>query len=62
MEVGLCDHHVVCVSPPINFGMTEPIFMKLGKYIMACEPISKVSMCIPLALLGNGLVNTLLWQ
>jgi hypothetical protein len=26
--------------PPINFWMPEPIFMKLGMYIMASEPIS----------------------
>jgi hypothetical protein len=30
----------VCISPPNNFRMLEPIFMKLGKYIMALEPIS----------------------
>jgi hypothetical protein len=29
----------VCV-PPINFWMPEPIFMKLGTYITAPEPIS----------------------
>jgi hypothetical protein len=36
------DHHLVCVSvyPPINFRMSEPIFMKLGLYIMAPELIS----------------------
>jgi hypothetical protein len=32
----------VCVSPPINFQVPEPIFIKLGMYIMACEPISTV--------------------
>jgi hypothetical protein len=39
----------VCVSmyPPINFWMPESIFMKLGIYIMAPEPIS-TAMCIPL--------------
>jgi hypothetical protein len=26
--------------PPSNFWMPELIFMKLGMYIMACEPIS----------------------
>jgi hypothetical protein len=30
----------VCVSPPINLWMSESIFMKLGMYIMATEPIS----------------------
>jgi hypothetical protein len=30
----------VCESPPINFWMPEPIFMKPGMYIMAPEPIS----------------------
>jgi hypothetical protein len=48
--------------------MPEPIFMKLGMYIMALEPISttyfinpshqSVSViCIPLSLLGNGSVK-----
>jgi hypothetical protein len=42
MKVGLRDHHAVGVSlyPFINFWMPEPIFMKLGMYIMAPEPIS----------------------
>jgi hypothetical protein len=30
----------VCVSPTISFLMPEPIFMKLGMYIMALEPSS----------------------
>jgi hypothetical protein len=30
----------VCESPPINFWVPEPIFMKLGMYIMEPEPIS----------------------
>jgi hypothetical protein len=30
----------VYTPPPINFGILEPIFMKLGIYIMAPEPIS----------------------
>jgi hypothetical protein len=55
----------VCVYPPINFWMPEPIFMKLGTYITAPEPISKASLknpshhfvCIPLSLLGNGSVK-----
>jgi hypothetical protein len=40
-KVGLCNHHAVCVSvyPPINFWTPEPIFMKLGTYITAPEPI-----------------------
>jgi hypothetical protein len=29
----------LCI-PPINFWMPEPIFMKLGVYIMASEPTS----------------------
>jgi hypothetical protein len=27
----------VCMSPHINFWLPEPIFMKLGMYIMATE-------------------------
>jgi hypothetical protein len=40
----LCLHvHVsVCISPSINFQMREPIFTKLGMYIMVHEPISTV--------------------
>jgi hypothetical protein len=30
----------VCASPLINFCMPEPIFRKLGTYMMAPEPIS----------------------
>lgn len=30
----------VCLSPHINFRTPEPIFMKLGMYIMTPEPIS----------------------
>jgi hypothetical protein len=61
IKVGLCDHHAVCVCmciPSINFRIAEPIFMKLGMYIMAPEPISTayfinsfrlcVCKCIPL--------------
>jgi hypothetical protein len=43
MKVGLCDLNAVCVSvnpPPINFWNPEPIYMKLGMYIMAPMPIS----------------------
>jgi hypothetical protein len=41
MKVGLCDLHGVCEPPPpINLWMPEPIFMKLGMYITAPEPIS----------------------
>jgi hypothetical protein len=58
----------LCI-PHINFWMPEPIFIKLGMYIMAPEPISTpyfknprfslcVCMCIPLSLLGKGSVNT----
>jgi hypothetical protein len=39
-KVCLCDHHAVGVSRHITFRMAEPIFMKLGMYIMAPEPIS----------------------
>jgi hypothetical protein len=49
--------------------MPEPIFMKLGTYIMAPKPISvayfiisfhrSVCIWIPLSLLGNGSVKTL---
>jgi hypothetical protein len=39
MKVGLYDLLAVCGSPPINFQMPEPIFMKLGMYIMAPKPI-----------------------
>jgi hypothetical protein len=27
-------------NPPLNFWMAEPVFMELGMYIMAPEPIS----------------------
>jgi hypothetical protein len=49
--------------------MPEPVFMKLGMYIMATESISmsyfinpslqSVCLYIPLSMLGNGSVNTL---
>jgi hypothetical protein len=50
--------------PPINFRMLEPIFMKIGMYIMAPEPIwtayfanaSHQSVCMCM-LLGNGSGN-----
>jgi hypothetical protein len=29
----------VCVSPPINFRVPEPIFMKLGIHDVTCRPI-----------------------
>jgi hypothetical protein len=39
-KVGVCDLHAVCESPPtISFWLHEPLFMKLGMYIMAPEPI-----------------------
>jgi hypothetical protein len=43
IKVDLFDLHAVCVSviPTINFGMPQPIFMKLGIYIMAPEPTSR---------------------
>jgi hypothetical protein len=45
--------------PPINFWMPEPIFMKLGMYIMTPEPISTAYFINPsLYLLGNGSVKT----
>jgi hypothetical protein len=59
----------VCEPPPplpINFGMAERVFNKLGMYIKAHEPISAAyfinsshkSVCISLlSLLGNGSVN-----
>jgi hypothetical protein len=31
---------MVCESPPINFRMPEPIFMKFGTYILAPKAIS----------------------
>jgi hypothetical protein len=46
IKVVLCDYHGICVSvclsppSPINFWMTELIFMKFGMYIMASQPIS----------------------
>jgi hypothetical protein len=60
----------VCVSSPINCWMPETIFVKLGMYIMAPEPIwtaffinpSHQSVCLyvyPLSLLGDGSVRTL---
>jgi hypothetical protein len=39
MEVGIWGHHAVCEFPLINFRMPERIFVKLGIYIMAPEPI-----------------------
>jgi hypothetical protein len=42
IKVGLCDHHAASVSLPINFQMPEPIFKKLGMYIMTPEPTSAV--------------------
>jgi hypothetical protein len=59
----------VCVFlAAISFWMPEPIFMKLGMYIMTPELIStdyfihpfhqSVCLCFPLSLLGKGSVNT----
>jgi hypothetical protein len=41
-EAGLWDHQAVggSVNTPINFWMPEPIFIKLGTYVMVPEPIS----------------------
>jgi hypothetical protein len=58
------------IPPPIDFWMSEPIFMKFGMYIMgawahlngvlAIYPSHlSVYMCIPLLLLVNGSVKTL---
>jgi hypothetical protein len=65
VQVGLCDHHAVCLYIPIY-----QLFVQLGMYIMAPEPISTTylinpcyqSVCLyvyPLSLLGNGSVKTL---
>jgi hypothetical protein len=37
----------VCVFPPVNFWMPEPIFMKLGIYIVARESISTADFINP---------------
>jgi hypothetical protein len=58
----------VCVSPLIKFGKPQPIFMKLGMYVMAPEPIpmayfinpSHQSVCLyayPPIIAGQGLVK-----
>jgi hypothetical protein len=59
----------VCLCiPPINFWMSEPIFMKLGVYSQHMSPsqqrnslIPRITPCvcigIPLSSLGNGLVK-----
>jgi hypothetical protein len=41
MKQALCYHHAVCASvyPIYNFRIPEPVFMKLGIYVMAPEPI-----------------------
>jgi hypothetical protein len=70
LKVGICDLHPVFVSvyPPYQLWMPEPIFMKLGMYIMAPGPISTatfinsshqpVSACASLLpLQGNGSVT-----
>jgi hypothetical protein len=54
----------------INIWMPQPIFMKLGMYIMAPDPISTAyyinpthqSVYFPLSLLGKGSVKTSPWQ
>jgi hypothetical protein len=47
-EVGSCYPHAVCISvnSPINFWIPEQIFMKLGMYVMAPEPISTAHLII----------------
>jgi hypothetical protein len=63
----------VCITHPINFQMREPLFVELGMYIMAPEPLSSAYfmnpsislcfyMCISLPLTGTGSVKTLPWQ
>jgi hypothetical protein len=62
----------VCVCiPTINFWMPEPIFMKLGMYIMAPEPIatayfinSPPSVCVSVCVYAphRCWVNTFPWQ
>jgi hypothetical protein len=37
---GLCEFRAVCESPPINYWIHEPIFMKFRMHIMAPELIS----------------------
>jgi hypothetical protein len=74
-NVGVWDHHaVLCIPLPINFWMLESLYMKLGMYVMAPEPISTAYFIIPLPplsvcsyvflilLLGNNSVKTLPWQ
>jgi hypothetical protein len=72
MKVGLFELHALCVSvyPPTSLYMAEPIFRKLGMYIMAPQSIFMayiinpfhqsvcVYMCIPLSLLGNDPART----
>jgi hypothetical protein len=61
----------VYVIRPINLGIPEPIFMKLGMYFVISDPISSAHLInslhqsvrlnvYPLSLPGNGLVNRLL--
>jgi hypothetical protein len=70
-KVRLCDFHPIClwIPPPINFWISEPVFMKLGLYVMATEPVStsyfinpsNQSLSIYVSLypvLDNGSVNT----
>jgi hypothetical protein len=37
-EVGWWYLHPFCLYPSSNFRMSEPVFMKLGVYILATEP------------------------
>jgi hypothetical protein len=62
MKVSLCDLYAVCIcnSSPLNFLMPEPVFMQLGTYVMAPEPIpvayfintSHQSLCLCVSLLS----------
>jgi hypothetical protein len=51
----------VCESLPINFWMSEPIFMKLGMYNMTIEPISTTYFTHPSHQSGSVLVS-LIWS
>jgi hypothetical protein len=70
MRLRCCPCVCVCLClyfPSINFWTPEPIFMKLGTYITAPEPISTADLknlshqsvrlyVYPLSLLGNASV------
>jgi hypothetical protein len=47
IKVCLWDHPAVCLCIfSLNYWMPEPVFMKLGVYIMAPSPISAESLCV----------------